>query len=123
MIKESFSHAFDPLKKEIERQKQDRKNRPHFSFVDFCKKWGFRLFHTLLVMMITYIVVLSCTIFIPASLAVIIGGFGYDMSNNVQLLLAGSSCLFFVAWIFLGSFALCRLIWRAYIRNIKTTLP
>lgn len=121
------TNVLSPLKDEIKRQKEDRAKRKAekkpFDFKKFLINWFWRIFHTVFLLMIVYLTITGCTVFIPSTMGYIIGSFGYTVGNNAEFLLAGLCGLFFTAWTFALSFLFIRWVWRIYINNIKATLP
>lgn len=128
MSKQS-SEAIQILKDERQRQKDAKAARKAkraanpINIKNVCKVWLTRLFHTAFMIMIGYLVIMVCTVLIPAAMGYVIGSMGYTLENNVELLLSLFAGLFFTAWVFALSFFALRFAWKKYIVNIKNTLP
>ncbi len=115
----SLAKGILDFKDDVKRRQKDidSKNakKDTFVFARFC----LNIFYTLLFLMCVYIVIVSGTIFIPMAMGFIIGSFGYNLSNNSELLLSAFSGLFFTTWVFVCSFYLIRCFFRRYLEAIR----
>ena len=84
-----------------------------------CMRIIFYTLSTSLLLMFGYIVIGFITSCMPMVMGYLIGSFGFDLSDIVQVMLFGFSGLFFTAWMFLISYLILRKACRVYIKFIK----
>lgn len=90
----------------------------------YVKRFLVRVFHTVVMLLVNYLIVIIGTISVPTILAYILGGLGFGGSEGqsgsvfIVSMMAG---FFLTAWIFVGSFVLIRGVVKIYIRCIRRT--
>ena len=109
------------MKDEYTRQKkEDKARKESFNLAAFLKTWGLRFFYTLFFGGFLYFIILFCMMIIPTVMGYVVGGLGYNLNDNAQMILAFLSGIFFTAWVFIGSYKLIKWIGGFYIKGWKS---
>lgn len=113
-----FSQSKEILAAEKKRQSEAKRMKGKTTLTD----WFLRIFYTVFMLMITYTIILTCTLSIPNIMSTIIQSFGYNLNSSVEMLLAMLSGLFFTAWMFALSFFVIKKLFGIYINKMKATV-
>lgn len=113
-----FSQSKEILAAEKKRQSEAKRMKGKTTLTD----WFLRIFYTVFMLMITYTIILTCTLSIPNIMSTIIQSFGYNLNSSVEMLLAMLSGLFFTAWMFVLSLFVIKKLFGIYINKMKATV-